>query len=180
MIPIIAVIGPTKSGKTTLIEYLISRLSKEGLKVGTIKHVHHPGFSIDVKGKDTWRHSQAGAKIVVCVAPKEIAIIKKGETFYQKLEKILDLVKDEKLDLLIIEGFHSLIAKREDIFKVITAKNEEDLRRTLEGTVDPILAITGPFTRQKVVPSGVSVPIINLKDEGERIVELVKKTVLGG
>jgi len=178
MIPIIAVIGPSKSGKTTLIEYLISRLSKEGLNIGTIKHVHHPGFSIDVKGKDTWRHSQAGAKIVVCVAPKEIAIIKKGETFYQKLEKILDLVENEKLDLLIIEGFHSLTAKREDIFKVITAKNEEDLRRNLEVTVDPVLAITGPFTRQKVVPSGVSVPIIDLEDEGERIVELVKKTVL--
>jgi len=179
MIPTIAVVGTSKSGKTTLIEYLISHLSKEGLKIGTIKHVHHSGFSIDVKGKDTWRHSQAGAKIVVSVAPEEIAIIKKGKTFYQELDEILDLVKDEKLDLLIIEGFHSLAAKRRNIFKVITAKNEEDLRRTLEGTVEPILAITGPIAQQKLVLSEISVPIINLKDQGEKIIELVKKEVLG-
>lgn len=179
MIPTIAVVGTSKSGKTTLIEYLISHLSKEGLKIGTVKHVHHAGFSIDVKGKDTWRHSQAGAKIVVTVAPKEIAIIKKGETFYQELDEILDLVKDEKLNLLIIEGFHSLTAKRPDIFKVITAKNEEDLRRTLEGTVEPILAITGPLAQQKLVLSEISTPIINLKDQGEKLLELVKKEVLG-
>ena len=180
MIPIMAVVGTSKSGKTTLIEYLISHLSKENLKIGTIKHVHHSGFSIDVEGKDTWRHSQAGAKIVVSVAPREIAIIKKGETFYQELDEILDLVKDEKLDLLIIEGFHSLAAKRRDIFKVITAKNEEDLRRTLEGTVEPVLAITGPLSQQKLVLSEISAPIINLKDQGEKLLELVKSKVLGG
>lgn len=180
MIPTIAVVGTSKSGKTTLIEYLISHLSKEGLKIGTIKHVHHLGFSIDVKGKDTWRHSQAGAKIVVSVAPREIAIIKKGETFYQELDEILDLVKDEKLDLLIIEGFHSLAAKRRDIFKVITAKDEKDLRRTLEGTVEPVLAITGPISQQKLVLYETSAPIINLKDQGEKLLELVKSKVLGG
>lgn len=179
MIPTIAVVGTSKSGKTTLIEYLISHFSKEGLKIGTIKHVHHSGFSIDVKGKDTWRHSQAGAKIVVSVAPGETAIIKKGKAYYHNLEKILDLIKDEKLDLLIIEGFHSLTAKRPDIFKVITAKNEEDLRRTLEGTVEPILAITGPLAQQKLVLSEISTPIINLKDQGEKLLELVKKEVLG-
>jgi len=180
MIPTIAVVGTSKSGKTTLIEYLISHLSKEGLKIGTIKHVHHAGFSIDVEGKDTWRHSHAGAKIVISVAPREIAIIKKGETFYHNLEEILDLVKDEKLDLLIIEGFHSLAAKRRNIFKIITAKNEKDLRRTLEGTVEPILAITGPITQQKLVLSEISAPIINLKDQGKKIIELVKSKVLGG
>jgi len=179
MIPTIAVVGTSKSGKTTLIEYLISHFSKEGLKIGTVKHVHHAGFSIDVKGKDTWRHSQAGAKIVVTVAPRETAIIKKVEAFYHNLEKILDLIKDEKLDLLIIEGFHSLTAKRPDIFKVITAKNEEDLRRTLEGTVEPILAITGPFAQQKLVLSEISAPVINLKDQGEKLLKLVKKEVLG-
>ncbi len=179
MTPTIAVVGTSKSGKTTLIEYLISHFSKEGLKIGTIKHVHHSGFSIDVKGKDTWRHSQAGAKIVVTVAPRETAIIKKGETYYHNLEKILNLIKGEKLDLLIIEGFHSLTAKRPDIFKVITAKNEKDLRRTLEGTVEPILAITGPIAQQKLVISEISTPIINLKDQGKKLLKLVKKEVLG-
>jgi molybdopterin-guanine dinucleotide biosynthesis protein B len=174
MIPTLAVIGTSKSGKTTLIEYLISRLSGEGLKIGTIKHVRHSSFSIDAKGKDTWRHSQAGARVVVCATPKEIVIIKKREVPQENLEEIIDLVKGEKLDLLILEGFHSLTAKRKDIFKIVTAKDEEDLRRTLEGTVGPVLAITGPLAREKVVPPGITIPIIDLDSEGEEIVRLVK------
>jgi molybdopterin-guanine dinucleotide biosynthesis protein MobB len=179
MFPIIAVVGASKSGKTTLIEYLISSLSKEGLSIGTIKHVHHPGFSIDVKGKDTWRHSEAGAKMVVCVGPEKITIIKKGETIYQNIEEILNLVKDEKLDLLIIEGFHSLVTKRRDIFKIITTKNEEKLRRTLRVTVDPVLAVTGLFAQKKVVPPRNIGPIIDLYTDREKILDLVKTTVLG-
>ncbi len=70
-----------------------------------------------ITGKDTWRHSEAGAKMVVCVGPEKIAIIKKKETIHQKIEEILDLVKDEKLELLLIEGFHSLVAKKETFLK---------------------------------------------------------------
>ena len=60
MARVIAVVGTKGSGKTTTIEYLISRLSDEGYKVGSIKHVHHPDFSIDTDGTDTWRHTRAG------------------------------------------------------------------------------------------------------------------------
>jgi len=177
MIPTIAVLGTTKSGKTTLIEYLISNLSKEGFRIGTIKHIHDAGFSIDAKGKDTWRHAKAGAKIVVGAAPKELAIIRKKETSENELERIFDLIKDEKLDLLIIEGFHSVVDQRKDIFKIVAAKSEEELRRTLKGTVDPVLAITGPFAKLKVVPHGVKIPIIDIKTEGKKILEIVKKVL---
>ena len=175
MFPILAVIGTSGSGKTTLIEYLISHLSKEGLKIGTIKHVHHPGFSIDVKGKDTWRHSQAGAKIVICAAPNEIAIIKKRDSSSKhEMERIINLVKDEDLDLLIIEGFHSLIAKRQDVFKIITTNDEEDLRQKLVDTKDPILAITGLITKQKTAARGIEPPLIDVDSNGEEILKLVK------
>jgi molybdopterin-guanine dinucleotide biosynthesis protein B len=175
LLPIIAVIGASGSGKTTLIEYLISHLSKEGLRIGTIKHVHHPGFTIDVKGKDTWKHSQAGAKIVVCAAPNEITIIKKRDSSSKyEMERIINLVKDEELDLLIIEGFHSLIAKRQDIFKIITTNDEEDLRQKLTDTEDPILAIAGLITKQKTAALGIEIPLIDIDSDGEEILKLVK------
>lgn len=175
MLPIIAVIGASGSGKTTLIEYLIFHLSQEGLRIGTIKHVHHPGFTIDVKGKDTWKHSQAGAKIVVCAAPNEIAIIKKRDSSSKyEMERIINLVKDEELDLLIIEGFHSLIAKRQDIFKIITTNDEEDLRQKLTDTEDPILAIAGLITKQKTAALGIEIPLIDIDSDGEEILKLVK------
>jgi len=178
MIPTIAVLGAAKSGKTTLIEYLISNLSKEGFKIGTVKHIHDAGFSIHAKGKDTWRHAKAGARIVVGAAPKEIVITRKKETSENDLEEIIDLIKDEKLDLLIIEGFHSVVGQRKDVFKIVAAKSEEELRKTLEGTVDPVLAITGPFAKLKVAPAGVKIPLIDIKTEGKKIVEIVKKVIV--
>jgi len=180
MILTIAVLGTTNSGKTTLIEYLISNLSKEGLRIGTIKHIHAAGFSIDAKGKDTWRHAKAGARIVVGAAPKELVVIRKKETSESDLKGIIELVKDEKLDLLIIEGFHSVVGQRKDIFKIVAAKSEEELRRTLKGTVGPILAITGPFAKLKVTPAEVIVPIIDIKTEGKKILEIVRKALAKG
>jgi molybdopterin-guanine dinucleotide biosynthesis protein B len=173
MIPILAVVGTSNTGKTTLIEFITSHLSKEGVIIGTIKHIHHAGFTFDTEGKDSWRHSKAGAKIVICIAPEEIAIIKK-DSHQKELDKILDLVKNENLDLLIIEGFHSLIAKRADIHKIIIGENEEDVRRTLNDTIKPILAITGPLAKKKVTLPEIEVPIINFHSNGEEILSLVK------
>jgi molybdopterin-guanine dinucleotide biosynthesis protein MobB len=157
------VVGYSKSGKTTLIEYLISHLTEEGLKIGTVKHVHHSSFTINAKGKDTWRHSKAGAQITVCVAPEEVAIIEKRKLSPQKLEEILCFVDNKNLDLVILEGFHSLIAKRRDVYKVLMAKNEEDLKKISEGTVEPRFLVVGP---------------LNLERDGKRILEQVKRNIL--
>jgi hypothetical protein len=95
------------------------------------------------------------------------------------IEEIVDLFQGEKIDLLIIEGFHSMVSRREDVFKIVTAINEEDLRSTLEGTVGPILAITGLLAKQNVVPSGIETPIIDLDNAGKQILGKVKRIVLG-
>jgi molybdopterin-guanine dinucleotide biosynthesis protein B len=57
MIPIIAIVGRTNSGKTTLIEQLIPALARRGCRVATIKHHHHGDFEADHPGKDSWRHA---------------------------------------------------------------------------------------------------------------------------
>jgi len=173
----IAVVGTSGSGKTTTIEYLTSRLSKEGYKVGSIKHIHHPDFSIDTEGTDTWRHTHAGAIVTVAIAPKETVIIKKTDTSLCDLNRIIGLLDKEKLDFIFIEGLHSLISKRRDIPKIIAAKDPEDLIRTLDGTAPPILAITGTIARarkKKFEISGIKIPIIDLHSEGDLLLRLVK------
>ncbi|MCK4847203.1 MAG: molybdopterin-guanine dinucleotide biosynthesis protein B, partial [Deltaproteobacteria bacterium] len=57
---IISIVGLSGSGKTTVLEKLITELSERGLKVGTIKHSCHP-HPVDAPGKDSWRHREAGA-----------------------------------------------------------------------------------------------------------------------
>jgi molybdopterin-guanine dinucleotide biosynthesis protein B len=143
--------------------------------VGSIKHIHHPDFSIDTEGTDTWRHTHAGAIVTVAIAPKETVIIKKTDASKLDLDRIIGLLNEEKVDFIFIEGLHSLIAKRKDIPKIIAAKDVEDLMGTLNGTVQPILAITGVIAEKKTEVSGVEAPIIDIYTEGDLLLKLLKK-----
>ena len=60
-VPVIGVVGRKDSGKTVIIESTVRALTRKGYRVATAKHVNQKGFSIDTEGKDTWRHSVAGA-----------------------------------------------------------------------------------------------------------------------
>jgi molybdopterin-guanine dinucleotide biosynthesis protein B len=67
--PVIAVIGKSKSGKTTLIEKLIAHFRQHGYRLATIKHHFHTDQTLDTPGKDTYRHALAGAEQVVIISP---------------------------------------------------------------------------------------------------------------
>ncbi len=96
---IISVIGLKNTGKTTLVTKIVKELVKRGYRIGTVKHSHH-GF--DLPGKDTWKHKEAGAELVVGSG--------KG-TFFSfaddmELDTILNLMKFSKnLDFIVLEGF---------------------------------------------------------------------------
>jgi molybdopterin-guanine dinucleotide biosynthesis protein B len=108
MLPIISVVGKSKSGKTTLIEKLIPELKKRGYRVGTVKHASHD-FDMDKKGKDSWRHKAAGADTVI-VASRERIVMIKDENFVQleSIEKYFDDV-----DLVITEGLKGSKRKKD-------------------------------------------------------------------
>ena len=175
MVLVIAAVGTSGSGKTTTLEYLISHLSAEGYKIGSIKHIHREGFTIDKEGSNTWRYAQAGSKVVVAISPDEVAVLKKTHTGLNDLDKVISQLEHEQLDIIFIEGFHGLIAKRADIPKIVTAEDEENLRHTLEGAAEPILAITGIISVKKPRIKGLKFPILNLETEGEFLLQLVKE-----
>ncbi len=174
MVLVIAAVGTSGSGKTTTLEYLIQHLSAEGYKIGSIKHVHHEGFTMDKEGTNTWRYAKAGSKVIVAISPEEIAILKKTSAALNDLDQVIGLLEKEHLDIIFIEGFHSLIAKRTDVPKIVTAKDEVNLRKTLEGTADPILAVTGMISQNKPALTDLKMPVINLAVEGEQLLKLVK------
>jgi molybdopterin-guanine dinucleotide biosynthesis protein B len=175
---VLAIIGTSNSGKTSTVEYLVTNLVKKGLTIGSAKHVHHPDFSIDLDGKDTWRHANAGAKRVVCLSEDEVAIIRKEKGPEYKLKDILNLFQDEEFDLIILEGFHWIVSNRREVIKIVTAKDEEDAKKRLNGTIPPILAITGKISNILRGKSIQKIPIIDLKDEGVQLLDLVLKQVL--
>jgi molybdopterin-guanine dinucleotide biosynthesis protein B len=64
---VLGIVGRPNNGKTTLIEKLIPELTARGLRVGAVKRVAK--FDIDVPGKDSWRHSRAGAEAYAVGSP---------------------------------------------------------------------------------------------------------------
>ena len=100
-IPILSVVGKSDSGKTTLLEGLIRELKQRGYRVGTIKHDAH-SFEIDVPGKDSWRHAQAGSDHVVISSPLRVASIRRVEREPQ-LEELAAGMTD--VDIILTEGY---------------------------------------------------------------------------
>lgn len=103
MIPVVSIVGKSNSGKTTLIENLVPLITAKGYKVGTIKHDAH-SFDIDVPGKDSWRHAQAGASTVLISSPEKIAMIKRtpGD---KSLDQLLGYMEGN--DIIVTEGYKS-------------------------------------------------------------------------
>ncbi|MDT8781648.1 MAG: molybdopterin-guanine dinucleotide biosynthesis protein B [Candidatus Bathyarchaeota archaeon] len=170
---VIAAIGTSGSGKTTTLEYLISQLSTEGYKIGTIKHIHFANFTIDKEGTNTWRHAKAGSKVVVAFSPDEVAVIRKKQIPTDQIGKIINFLKDDDLDIIFIEGLHDTMSKNQQIPKIITAKDETDLEQALKKAVAPVLAITGvvaTITNKKIEQN---IPLIKIPSEGDKLLKIV-------
>ncbi|MCS7281102.1 MAG: molybdopterin-guanine dinucleotide biosynthesis protein B [Desulfobacterota bacterium] len=99
-IPILAIVGWSKSGKTTFLEKLIRAAKEKGLKVGAVKHTHH---SLENEDKDTQRLANAGADPVLLVSDKFLLVTKKTERELS-LEKIVDDFLGD-VDIVLAEGF---------------------------------------------------------------------------
>ena len=100
--PAIAFVGRHNSGKTTLIEKVIAELASRGLDVGSVKHHTHGNFEIDVPGKDSFRHKQAGASEVVIASPVKIARVSDVSQEFECSE-IIDSMPGH--DVVIVEGY---------------------------------------------------------------------------
>jgi molybdopterin-guanine dinucleotide biosynthesis protein B len=117
---IITVMGTKDTGKTTLVTKIVEKLTKKGYKVGTVKFSH---VTFDLADRDTGKHRQAGAQIVVGTG-KETFIL-----FDQplNLEQIISTIEfNEGLDFLVLEGFKtSKFAK----FSVSDLKDEYTIQQ---------------------------------------------------
>ena len=62
---VFGIIGWKNTGKTGLVERLVTEISARGFSVSTIKHAHH-SFDVDHEGRDSYRHRSAGARGLCC------------------------------------------------------------------------------------------------------------------
>jgi len=98
---VLAVAGPSDSGKTTLVERLVGRLSERG-RVATVKHLRTEP-TVDTEGKDTDRHRRAGADATYGVTDD-------AGWFATGRERTLDETLDHlaaDYDYALVEGYSS-------------------------------------------------------------------------
>ena len=145
------VAGWSGSGKTTLLAALIPELVGRGLKVSTIKHAHH-AFDVDVPGKDSHRHREAGATEVMIGSAHRWALM-------HELRGAPELTLDEMVarlspvDLVIVEGFKRNAHPKLEVWRASVGKP------MLQPDDPTIRAVVSDGTAQ-----GLSVPVLSLDD----------------
>lgn len=126
MSSIISIVS-TKSntGKTTLIEALITIFKERGYSVGVLKHDAHK-FEIDKEGKDSYRFTKAGADKMIISSKEKLALIEKVKE-EKTIEEVLTMFGT--MDLIIMEGFKNskypkIEVHRRDIDSRLLCKDE--------------------------------------------------------
>ena len=116
---IFGVTGWKNSGKTGLMERLITEFTARGLTVSSIKHAHH-SFDIDHPGRDSYRHRDAGARQVLLASRNRWALM--HELRDEDEPSLGDLLKQlSPVDLVLIEGY-----KRDRHPKIEAHRKETD------------------------------------------------------
>lgn len=99
----LGIAGYSGSGKTTLIERLLPLLNAAGLRVSVIKQSHHD-IEVDVVGKDSWRHRQAGAHETLLSSPHRWMLV--GELRGAPEPGLNEhLARLSACDLVLVEGY---------------------------------------------------------------------------
>jgi len=147
--------GFSGAGKTTLVERLIPTLKLHGLRVSVVKHAHHK-FDIDHRGKDTYRHREAGAFEVVVASDNRLALMREFEvarrpTVHQLLAELYDGV-----DWVLVEGF-----KDSDLQKIEVWRASAD-KPARYADDDFIVAVATDSPNQLPTPTGL--PVLDLND----------------
>jgi molybdopterin-guanine dinucleotide biosynthesis protein B len=158
--PIISVVGRPKVGKTTFLTKLIADLTQRGYRIGVIKHSVH-AFDVTQPGKDTWKHTQAGAKAVAFASARELVI-----THQLDQEKSIDEIAAMlgNVDIVLTEGY-----KRGDKAKIEVSRRE--LGTDLVSRREDIIAVVSDH------PVDLDVPRFDL-DDASSVAQLIQERFL--
>ncbi|HCJ4875633.1 bifunctional molybdopterin-guanine dinucleotide biosynthesis adaptor protein MobB/molybdopterin molybdotransferase MoeA [Vibrio parahaemolyticus] len=120
-IPILGFVAYSGTGKTTLLEALLPKLTEAGLRIGMLKHAHH-NFDVDKPGKDSYRLRKAGASQMLIASRNRFALMTETPEAEAEFEYLLTRFDEDKLDVVLVEGckniaFPKIELHREEVGK---------------------------------------------------------------
>ena len=156
----LSIVGKSGSGKTTLITRIIPLIQKRGYRIGVIKHTGH-GFDMDHRGKDSWKHQEAGADAVMVASDSAYALIKRETQV--KLEDLEAQLGD--VDLIITEGYKTSPYPKIDVHRRGTGKT-------------PLKELTHLVAHITDDPQPDGLPSLDL-DDAQSVADFIIETFLG-
>jgi len=153
--PIVSIVGRSESGKTLLVEQLITEFKRRGYKIATLKHSHCGEIEIDQPGKDTWKFAQAGSDTVCISSPRKLAFIKKSDHDF-RADEVLPIIGNE-FDVVLVEGF-----KRSNLPKIEVHRKE--LGDDLLCSPEELSAIVTDGSLETPLADNYKVPILSWSD----------------
>jgi molybdopterin-guanine dinucleotide biosynthesis protein MobB len=160
--PLLGISAWSGTGKTSLLVRLLPVLRARGVKVGVVKHAHHP-FEIDQPGKDSFRVRQAGAVQVLLASRWRRALMIDDELDHEPTTaELVPLLDHSGLDLVLVEGF-----KSNPVPKIILWRSE--VGRPLEIKPDDgVIAIA----TDGLLETAFGLPVLDL-NRPERIADFI-------
>ena len=162
MPPIVSIVGKSKSGKTTLLEKLIGELKSRGYRVATVKHAPQES-TFDQRGKDSWRHIEAGSQATLISSADRLVLIKPtdAEVSLEQMARLLG----EDYDIILAEGFKNsdapkILAHRKQagppltaVKKLIAIASDEPLEtKTRQFSLDDTKGLADLLEKGFIVP----------------------------
>ncbi|AXN30547.1 bifunctional molybdopterin-guanine dinucleotide biosynthesis adaptor protein MobB/molybdopterin molybdotransferase MoeA [Vibrio coralliilyticus] len=130
-IPILGFAAYSGTGKTTLLEALLPRLTQAGLRIGMLKHAHH-NFDVDKEGKDSFRLRKAGASQMLISSRNRYALMTETPEAESEFEYLLSRFDTDTLDVILVEGckniaFPKIELHREEVGKPWLHPNDSNI-----------------------------------------------------
>lgn len=165
---IVSVVGVRKSGKTTTVVALIAELKKRGFRVGSVKNIGCPIFSMDKPGSNTDKHRKAGADVVVAHGHGETDFVYPMTLGMNEIFKRLE----GTVDILVCEGDYESAVPR-----IVCGWNEKE---TLERINSHTFVISGVIAAQMESVGGIATidGTTDIEKLADAVLENVKEETL--
>ncbi|HAS3607336.1 TPA: bifunctional molybdopterin-guanine dinucleotide biosynthesis adaptor protein MobB/molybdopterin molybdotransferase MoeA [Vibrio cholerae] len=120
-LPLLGFAAYSGTGKTTLLEALLPKLTAAGLRIGLLKHAHHD-FDVDKPGKDSYRLRKAGASQMLIASRNRHALMTETPDAEAAFDYLLTRFDAEKIDMILVEGCKNIAFPKMELHRAEVGK----------------------------------------------------------